>query len=200
MFGWESAATAFASRSKRVTRSRSVANTDGSTLIATSRSSRTSRARYTSPMPPAPRARTTSYGPSVVPGLSATVRLRGGGPYWDGGIIAAVHRFLVPFVDSPDRLRLTARQIVMSVTRECPRAGGRLGDAASVRSSWPRQGRDRPADRRGDRRDQGHRAIRGHRRAGQLHADRRPRSGDGRGLDAGIRHARDPHFVGPFQV
>ena len=38
--------------------------TSGSTLIATSRPSFVSRARYTSPMPPAPSADRTSYGPS----------------------------------------------------------------------------------------------------------------------------------------
>src|SRR5437016_7177050 len=37
------------------------------TLIATVRSSRVSRARYTSPMPPAPIAATISYGPSRAP-------------------------------------------------------------------------------------------------------------------------------------
>jgi hypothetical protein len=35
--------------------------------MATKRFSRVSRARYTSPMPPAPRAVTISYGPSLVP-------------------------------------------------------------------------------------------------------------------------------------
>ena len=39
----------------------------GSTLMATSRSSRGSRARYTSPMPPAPISESTSYGPSFEP-------------------------------------------------------------------------------------------------------------------------------------
>src|SRR5215510_1297724 len=38
------------------------------TLIATSRPSRGSRARYTSPIPPAPMGATISYGPSRVPG------------------------------------------------------------------------------------------------------------------------------------
>src|SRR5947209_16571332 len=35
--------------------------------MATVRSSRVSRARYTSPMPPAPRGATISYGPSLPP-------------------------------------------------------------------------------------------------------------------------------------
>ena len=41
-----------ASRSKRASRSASVANACGRTLIATSRPSLVSRARYTSPIPP----------------------------------------------------------------------------------------------------------------------------------------------------
>ena len=39
----------------------------GRTLIATSRPSLVSRARYTSPMPPAPSGATTSYEPSELP-------------------------------------------------------------------------------------------------------------------------------------
>ena len=60
MFGWLSAATAFASRSKRASRAGSAATAAGSTLIATSRPSRVSFARYTSPMPPAPSGPTIS--------------------------------------------------------------------------------------------------------------------------------------------
>ncbi len=41
---------------------------DGRTLIATSRFSRGSFARYTSPIPPAPTVERISYGPSRVPG------------------------------------------------------------------------------------------------------------------------------------
>src|SRR5687768_5311790 len=44
---------------------------EGSTLTATSRPSRTSCARYTSPIPPAPRGPRITYGPSVVPSSSA---------------------------------------------------------------------------------------------------------------------------------
>src|SRR6476469_3944532 len=40
-------------------------------LIATSRRSRGSCARYTSPMPPAPRSEMISYGPMTVPGTNA---------------------------------------------------------------------------------------------------------------------------------
>src|SRR5215470_7687223 len=67
MFGCESAATARASCSNRRTRSASPANRSGRTLTATSRPSRVSRARYTSPIPPAPRGDTISYGPRRVP-------------------------------------------------------------------------------------------------------------------------------------
>src|SRR5438132_12385220 len=51
-------------------RSRSAANEAGRTLIATSRPIRGSRARYTSPMPPAPSNPTISYSPILVPGVS----------------------------------------------------------------------------------------------------------------------------------
>src|SRR5678815_6078998 len=44
----------------------------GSTLLATMRSSRVSRAQYTSPIPPAPIGSRISYGPSRVPGLRLT--------------------------------------------------------------------------------------------------------------------------------
>src|SRR5690348_4743892 len=57
-----------ASRSKRCFRSGLSDRCDGRTLIATVRSRRVSRARYTSPMPPAPSAPVISYGPSFVPG------------------------------------------------------------------------------------------------------------------------------------
>ncbi len=53
MFGWFSDASTLASRSKRARRSASAAKASGKTLMATSRSSVVSRARYTSPMPPA---------------------------------------------------------------------------------------------------------------------------------------------------
>jgi hypothetical protein len=41
--------------------------------MATTRSSRVSRARYTSPMPPVPRGDTISYGPSLEPEAKGTV-------------------------------------------------------------------------------------------------------------------------------
>ena len=49
-------------------RSESPADSLGRTLMATVRSSRVSRALYTSPMPPAPSGPETSYGPRRVPG------------------------------------------------------------------------------------------------------------------------------------
>jgi hypothetical protein len=43
----------------------------GKILMATSRESRVSFARYTSPIPPAPSEATISYGPSLVPEVRA---------------------------------------------------------------------------------------------------------------------------------
>ena len=54
MLGWLRLAAAWASRRKRSTKFGSVANSGNSTLIATWRSSRRSRARNTSAMPPRP--------------------------------------------------------------------------------------------------------------------------------------------------
>src|ERR1700722_3779768 len=48
-------------------RSASRESAAGKTLMATSRRRRESRARYTSPLPPAPKRETISYGPSLVP-------------------------------------------------------------------------------------------------------------------------------------
>src|SRR5438034_9365112 len=61
----------FASRSKRVLSCAFSANSAGSTLMATDRSSRVSRAFHTSPIPPAPRGARTSYGPRRVPAVIA---------------------------------------------------------------------------------------------------------------------------------
>src|SRR5579862_5021314 len=71
MLGWLSAATARASCSKRRNRSASEAKESGNSFRATSRPRRASRARYTSPMPPAPMSATISYGPNLVPGARA---------------------------------------------------------------------------------------------------------------------------------
>src|SRR5260370_8833457 len=69
MLGWLGDDSTLASTSKRERRSGSRARAAGSTLIATSRSSLVSRARYTSLMPPARRGARISYGPSLVPGV-----------------------------------------------------------------------------------------------------------------------------------
>src|SRR5262250_2907907 len=61
-----------ASRSKRRFRTGSVENCAGRILMATLRSNRVSLARYTSPIPPAPRAATISYGPNFAPFFNAT--------------------------------------------------------------------------------------------------------------------------------
>src|SRR6516162_5053714 len=73
MLGWLSVATDLASRSKRAIASRSPTRCSGRTLIATSRSRRQCLARYTSPIPPAPRVDRISYGPSFAPGSSVTL-------------------------------------------------------------------------------------------------------------------------------
>src|ERR1051326_29078 len=65
MFGWFNAEAARASRSKR---SHDVPARDScNTLTATSRPNLVSRARYTSPIPPAPIRPRISYGPSFSP-------------------------------------------------------------------------------------------------------------------------------------
>src|SRR5580704_11268586 len=70
MCGWFRLETARASRSNRWRTSGASANPCVRTFTATARSSRVSRARYTSPIPPAPRGDTISYGPSLVPDAS----------------------------------------------------------------------------------------------------------------------------------
>ena len=61
----------------------SAANRSGRTLMATSRSSRESRARYTSPMPPAPSGERISYEPKRTPADSVTSDLVGRGSTWN---------------------------------------------------------------------------------------------------------------------
>src|SRR5215471_20096820 len=73
MCGWLSDARTWASRLKRERRSVSRVNASGRTLIATSRLSRVSCARYTSPMPPAPIRAVISCEPTRVPIVSATL-------------------------------------------------------------------------------------------------------------------------------
>src|SRR5438477_5349356 len=67
MLGWFRTPAALASCSNRLRRSPSAEKDAGRTLIATSRFRRGSRARYTSPIPPAPRGDRTSYGPRRLP-------------------------------------------------------------------------------------------------------------------------------------
>src|SRR5580692_11126010 len=71
MLGWFSEEIARASRSKRCLASDLSERCAGRILIATVRSRRVSRARYTSPIPPAPKGETISYGPSFVPQVKA---------------------------------------------------------------------------------------------------------------------------------
>src|SRR6516162_8007792 len=63
----------FASLSKRCLCTGSLQNWAGRILMATVRSSRVSRARYTSPIPPAPSGARISWGPSRVAGASAMI-------------------------------------------------------------------------------------------------------------------------------
>src|SRR5439155_5519631 len=64
----------FASRSNRCLCTASEENCADKILIATVRSRHVSRARYTSPIPPAPSGETISYGPSLAPRGSVTVQ------------------------------------------------------------------------------------------------------------------------------
>src|SRR5215472_3243223 len=74
MLGWFREEIVRASRSKRSLASALSARCCGRILTATLRSSRVSRARYTSPIPPAPSGATISYGPSFVPEESPIAR------------------------------------------------------------------------------------------------------------------------------
>src|SRR5512136_1007853 len=67
MFGWFSEEADWASFSKRRSRPASEERDSGRTFTATSRPSRVSRARYTSPIPPAPTGARIRKWPSVVP-------------------------------------------------------------------------------------------------------------------------------------
>src|SRR5579864_1424350 len=75
MLGWFNEEMVRASRSKRSLASALSARCGGRILMATLRSSRVSRARYTSPIPPAPSGAPISYGPSFVPEESPMVAL-----------------------------------------------------------------------------------------------------------------------------
>ena len=75
MCGCESAAAARASRSNRCRAVGSPVKSGKRILSATVRSNRVSRALYTSPMPPAPKAAVMAYGPSRVPGVRDIVRV-----------------------------------------------------------------------------------------------------------------------------
>src|SRR6476469_3892269 len=70
MCGCERLESARASRSNRWRSSGFVVTSPETILMATERSRRVSRARYTSPIPPAPIGETISYGPSLAPGAN----------------------------------------------------------------------------------------------------------------------------------
>ena len=73
MWGCESEEIALASRSKRAFSVGVCVSSEERTLMATVRSKRVSRARYTSPMPPTPTTEVISYGPSLLPVAKDTV-------------------------------------------------------------------------------------------------------------------------------
>src|ERR1022692_1106567 len=70
MWGWFSDEIALASRSRRWRTPGVSANRCGKTFKATVRWRRLSLARYTSPMPPAPKRASITYGPSSSPGAN----------------------------------------------------------------------------------------------------------------------------------
>ena len=76
MFGWLRAEAARASCSKRRAALRVGGEPAGSVFSAISRPRRGSRARKTSPIPPAPSGPLIWYGPSCAPGSSAMIRAR----------------------------------------------------------------------------------------------------------------------------
>src|SRR3954471_6441633 len=64
IYGCESRAAVRASRRKRSRNGACAASSGGKSLMATGRSRRTSRARYTTPMPPRPSSRSSEYRPA----------------------------------------------------------------------------------------------------------------------------------------
>ena len=137
MYGWLSAEAARASRSRRETRAGSRASATGSVLRATSRPRRVSRARYTSPMPPAASSEHTSYGPSRAPGSS---RGRGGcgGPETPAGSVGIRSRASARISDSTAP-RSTASSPQASATKRSRSSGSR--SSAEARTSLTRRHR-----------------------------------------------------------
>src|SRR5437660_915800 len=84
----------------RASRSKRSENSVFKTFIATSRSSRVSRAFHTSPMPPSPIAETISYGPSFAPGFSSIREWQAASIYYTETPL--VHRRCPLFRHCPD--------------------------------------------------------------------------------------------------
>src|SRR5207248_7155916 len=99
MLACESCEMVRASRSKRSFRLGLETKCPERTLMATSRPSRVSRARYTSPMPPAPSCPVTSYGPNLVPAV--IMSLRAG----DAGLRRAEGSLHVRLIQVPENQR-----------------------------------------------------------------------------------------------
>src|SRR4030095_5204348 len=143
MCGWLSAASALASRSNLAMRSASAATASGRALIATSRRSFVSRARYTSPMPPAPSGPSTSNDPMREPAVSGTRTLE----LWNFGTLEPSPRAYVTEVATATAvlhiLQLDEQSIwIREVELGCPLFGAAaiLHPHGHVR----RHGSDRP--------------------------------------------------------
>ena len=85
-------AAARASRRRRSRCSGSVDTSGGNPLSATSRPRRRSRARYTTPMPPRPISRTTSYDPTRAPGRRSKAPAFGSSDTSSGATAAGASR------------------------------------------------------------------------------------------------------------
>src|ERR1043166_99707 len=126
MPGWFRLANILASRSNRARSAGFSTMFSGRTLRATTRSTRASRARHTSPIPPAPIQLSISYGPRRVPGA----RLTRGQSTTGGGAPANA------------RARACASRI------DDDRGGGVAGAELVAERHAVRVDRQRPSDRR----------------------------------------------------
>src|SRR5258706_5449815 len=146
MFGWFSEARTFASRWNRAIGSASAANASGRILMATSRSSRVSRARYTSPMPPAPSAESISYGPMRVPGARAKTLIADymGGPDARTGLLLCDELLFIDsswrWLDSPYR-RLRSVTLGPAADRTFPTECRACPETLLFRTRWERLAR-----------------------------------------------------------
>src|SRR6266568_4941713 len=130
----------FASRSNRCFSSGLEERWDARTLIATVQSKRVSRARYTSPMPPAPSGARISYGPSFVPEVRA---------------IGALHYTVRPRQEVNPKRHGVAGQLTVEAALRCPSADGRVELATTTTNSpttWQGSGLGKESDSEHSRR------------------------------------------------